>query len=388
VLDKLGRSRRVIEALAAHSDAAAVERVIRYCESPFDAALLPPAPIFPFASEPHVEEWRRYAAEAGAAVFSYLGDRLPQLKLPIQAGISRTEAYANVVRRGHPFDRRDFGGTLELAEPAALRLYVHDHPAGALPILTTSCRADFEALCQALGSRSEPDAVGPAVNAQMVAGFINWDRVHRYRDEWVAGGGIDWPAEMQRVAVHEKWRFHDRFIVTCERPYSGVMAAELGIAEGPAAWLEVSTRFRVEHEMTHYATKRLYGAMRLNMLDEAIADFMGMTYALGTFRASWFLRFAGIDGDDEDQPILSPEGRMHTYKEDLEGDALDLLARLMVRAAHGLEQVAARRSDAVARGRLLLALAALTLDDMASSDVLERFDTAHEAAGRAIHAAC
>lgn len=47
------------------------------------------------------------------------------------------------------------------------------------------------------------------------------------------------------------------------------------------SWLKASTVLRLEHELTHLATKRLLGEMRLNLLDELVADCMGMVAALG-----------------------------------------------------------------------------------------------------------
>jgi len=40
----------------------------------------------------------------------------------------------------------------------------------------------------------------------------------------------------------EKWRFQDRFIVTCVRPYSGVETRDLGLELGEGEWLEAAGR--------------------------------------------------------------------------------------------------------------------------------------------------
>src|SRR5207244_2307165 len=128
------------------------------------------------------------------------------------------------------------------------------HPAGALPVLATTDRGDFETLCRALASRSEPAPISPAVNAQMVAGFNNWDRLRRYRAAWSAGrdpaaAEEDWPQEMGRVAEEERWRFQDRFMIACARPYSDVTAERLGLELDEATWLARSNDLRVEHEL-------------------------------------------------------------------------------------------------------------------------------------------
>ncbi|MDP1572183.1 MAG: hypothetical protein Q8L86_19470 [Vicinamibacterales bacterium] len=85
---------------------------------------------FPLADEPHVDDWRRYAAEAGEGLWPYLQARLPQLRAPIREGISKTDAYTRLVRRGETVDAAALGGSLTLSS-TAFRLELHDHPAGA-----------------------------------------------------------------------------------------------------------------------------------------------------------------------------------------------------------------------------------------------------------------
>lgn len=357
---------------------AAVDHVLAYCEG-FDSAAIGSAPPLPLEAEPHLLDWRAYLAGAGEDPFGLLQEKLPQLNVPIREGVSATEAYARVARRGEPFAEEAFGGRLRLARPQAFRFYVHEHPAGALPVLATSERQDFETLWQALACRSEPRPVGSAVNAQMIAGFINWDRVKRYREEWSrkSGGSLGWPQEMSRVATFEPERFFDRMMLVCLNPYSGVPVGELGLDLDEPAWLERSMALRVEHEFTHYATKRLCGQMRLNLLDEMIADCMGATFALGTFRRDWALRFLGLEA----WPQVRPEGRVHTYRGELEGEAFALLGKLTVAAAAGLEAVTDRFYAPSERGRFLLALMTLTLELLASENAISFFASAWERTG-------
>ena len=367
-----GERRRVLEGLQGGSTA--VAQVLRYCENHFDLAQAPPSPVFPLPDEPHVGDWRAYPAGSGEAVFRALQERLPQLCIPIGAGVSTAAAYASVVRAGQPFRSEDFGGRLTLERPDLFRLDIYDHPAGALPVLSTPHRPDFEDLDRALARCSEPVPVNPSVNAHIIAGFVNWDRVHRYRLHWsaqaAAGGAAPqaWAQEMRRVAREEKWRFQDRLLLLCAQPYSSVSAAELDLPWDAEIWLERSRVLRTEHEFTHYTTKRLYGRMSLNLLDETLADWAGMTLAMGGFEASWFLRFLGLDS----WPPVRSDGRIHTYTGELEGEAFELLCALTVRAAHGLAALTRSHYSAGDRLRFLLALSRLTLELMAS-DERERF---------------
>lgn len=335
-----------------------------YCRSLFTRDRLPRGPALPLPEEAHVAVWREYARAAGNNPLALLQAKLPQLNAPIRAGVSATPEYGALTRQGKAFRRSDFGGRLRLERPAALRLSIHDHPAGALPVLITAHRPDLVTLLRAFGHRNEPAPIPPTVNAMMVSGYINWDRIGRYRSEWLAAGhrAEDWPAEMSRVDREETWRFRDRLMLAGTAPYAGLSVRALGLRLTPAVWRRRSLILRIEHEFTHYATKRLFGAMRNNLLDELIADFMGMTAALGRFRAKWFLAGMGI----EKWPEIKAEGRAHAYRMGL-GDADFVKAcGLATRAATGLETVSRRHYRAADRRRFFLGMTGLALADWAS----------------------
>jgi len=354
------------------ADQPTVEELTAYCSNPFSVAALPSPPVLPLQDEAHVDDWRDYLDQPGEDLFHVLQSRLPQLNIPVRQGISKTTAYADVVRRGQAFNEADFGGRLTLEQPHLLRASVHSHPAGSLPVLTTSHRKDFETLVNALAFRCEPTPIGPSVNAHMIAGLINWDRMRRYQSYWTdrheGSGPLDWPNEFKRVASSESWRFLDRLIILTDSPYSGVHAAELGLDWDSAEWRERSTALRLEHEFTHYATKRLYGKMTLNVLDELIADWAGMSKAMGHFRAAWFVRFLGLDA----YPAVRPGARIHTYWGTLSEQAAQVLGALVLRAASGLEALHEAHYSVASRTRFLLALTQLTLELLAS-DFREQF---------------
>lgn len=362
--------------------ATAIQQVLGYCENRFDPEKAPAAPVFPMADEPHVADWRAYVGQSGPDVFAGLQARLPQLCIPVRTGMAQTPAYAEVIRRGQPFRADAFGGTLRLEQPMALQLIMHEHPAGALPILVTRHRPDFETLQRALALRHEPVAINASVNAQMIAGLLNWDRVQHYQTRWMAQYGLatlaSWGQEMQRVASTEKWRFYDRLMLVCEHPYSGLSAQQLGLDLTEAQWLHASTRLRLEHEFTHYTTMRLYGYMGLNLFDETICDWAGMTAALGRFDGQWFLQCLGL----EDWPRVRPEGRVHTYCQALDHEAFALQCRLMLHVAAGVEALSRAYYTEQNRLHFLLALTRLTLELLAAENREAFFLRAYEEAAR------
>ena len=240
--DRTELRRTVLETFG--REPAIVEEVLAYCASPFDTTKL--ADIrFPMADEPHVADWRRYQAEGGADLWRYLQERIPQLAIPIVSGISQTPEYAAVIRRGVAYDPASFNGKLELQAPGELEVRIHDHPVGALPVVIAATRRDFETLCRALASRNEPEAVNPSVNAQMIAGLVNWDRVNRYRASWSVGrdpaeAADGWSAEMGRVAKASPGLFYDRLILITRAPYGGRAAKALGLDLDEGAWKTAS----------------------------------------------------------------------------------------------------------------------------------------------------
>jgi hypothetical protein len=253
-----------------------------------------------------------------------------------------------------------------LERPAQLRLIMHEHPAGALPVLSTPHRPDFETLDRALAFHHEPVPIHGSVNAHTIAGLLNWDRVSRYQALWLSQHGsaalAAWGKERQRVATAEKWRFYDRIMLVCEQPYSDVRAPQLGLEMTDERWLQTSTHLRLEHEVTHYATMRLYGYMGLNLFDETICDWAGMTAALGRFDSRWFLQFLGL----EDWPRIRPDGRVHAYCQALDQEAFALQCRLMRRVAAGLAWLSQTYYRESERWLFLLALTRLTLELLAA----------------------
>jgi hypothetical protein len=340
-----------------------------------DHAFSPPNPdaplSFPLAAEPHVGAWETYAAAAAQrGAWEVLRGRLVQLRFPVRQGISQTEAYRAVTRQGvAPDDVAEATG-LTLAAPENLRLWVHDSPAGPLPVLCTSERADFVSLVQALRSRNEPEPVPPAHGACLVSGFNNWDRVRHYRECWLAQGGRaeTWADEFRKI-IPQKELYQDRFMILSEGFYSNVPAEALGLTE--VEWRRRSLVIRLEHECTHYFTLRLFSSMRNNLLDELIADYAGIVAACGRYRADWFLRFVGL----EDFPRYRAGGRLENYRGQppLSEEAFRVLQALVKAAAENLEGLDAHRFSGPRtpeeQARLLIELYQRTLDELASEEV-------------------
>jgi hypothetical protein len=242
----------------------------------------------PLADDITVDWWRQLLAEdpsgplQGDRVVETLQSELPQLRLPHVPGISRSELYLRLVLRGEEANLADLpsAGPEPLWQQSnALKLWLAPHPCGAMPVLSTPNWSDFCLLVNALAHRCEPVALAHGVHAQAVGGLIHWGLIRRFG-----------PTSRARLIL-----LHDA-------PYGSVDASEVPACPDAASWQQASTALRLEHELTHLATKRLLGEMRLNLLDELIADCMGMVAALGLFDARLFGRCLGLDPHGKPPP--------------------------------------------------------------------------------------
>jgi hypothetical protein len=297
---------------------------------------------------------------------------LVQLQFPIQEGISQNDAYRCATRKGVLVDGMAEATGLVLKQPEKLQLIIHQSLAGAIPVLLTGNREDFVSLVQALTMRNEPKPVPASMGACMVAGFNNWDRIRQYRQQWEDKNPFNcsestWAEEFGRLIPHKEL-YQDRLIILSDGPYSDVPASEMGLSE--SQWRNLSLTIRLEHECTHYFTRRLFDSMRNNLLDELIADYRGIVAATGHYRADWFLRFLGL----ESFPNYREGGRLQNYRGQppLSDGAFKILQALVKTAVENLE-----RFDAEYAGELislnnqplmLVALTYLTLEELASKE--------------------
>ena len=359
------------------SSPAEITELLTYVNNSFNSsnspAYPPELPTFPLASEPHISAWERYYLQGQKiGVFPALHSALVQLQFPIQSGISETDNYRAATRKGYLTQGMAEATGLKLAQPENLELILHQTLVGKIPVIIAGCRADFVSLVQALTKRNEPVNIPDSMGATIVAGFNNWERIRYYRQEWESQQltpptDAQWQAEFQRMKT-QKHLYQDSFIILSRGNYSAVTAPELGLDE--SEWLRLSLIIRLEHECCHYFTKRVFGAMRNNMLDELIADYQGIVAANhGCYRADWFLRFVGL----ENFPKYRQGGRLENYRGQppLSDGAFQILQVLVKDAAQNLEklhsQYQTKLNSPTSQAKLLASLSGLSLVDLAAN---------------------
>jgi hypothetical protein len=331
------------------------------------------------AEEPHVAVWREYGQRAReVGVFAALAAVFPQLRFPIQDGISQEPAYAAATRRGKLEEADAFSPGLLLERPESLLLTFSDGVAGLLPLLIAGTRADFESLVRAFTERNEPRAVPASMGACFVKGLNNWDRVTRHRRVWEAENGTAgdedaWREELGRFAA-QKARYQDRFVILSRGPYSGVAGADVRVTE--TEWLERSLIVRAEHESTHDLTWRLFGIVRSHATDEIIADFVGLVRAFGVYPDGIARVLLGVDR----LPAFRDGGRLANYRGNpaLDDDDFAEVCTLAADATRQLATLATRHGqrlvDATFLARLVYALSLASLPELADDGLANAVD--------------
>ena len=349
--------------------AAVRDELLEYNKNVFDRSALPSPLKLPLSDELFVTAWEEYSVEAERrGTLATLREKLVQLKFPIQAGISETEEYRAATRRGIGPELGDSGG-ISLRRPELFQIVIHPTAAGKIPLLVIGDREDFMTVLRALARRNEPAPIPAAQGALMAAGYNNWDRIRNLRKDWeqrnpeAAASDSGWGEEFKRI-VPQKHFYQDRFIFLSNGPYSGIPADQMGMDED--AWRTKSLTIRREHECAHYFTRRVFSSMRNNVLDELIADYMGIVAAAGSYRADWFLRFIGLEAF----PDWHQGSRLEIYRNDLSDRAFSILQHLVKSAAENVETFDREHPEMRAsaeRGLPILVLSEFTLEELASA---------------------
>lgn len=359
---------------AADSD---LEGLLAYNDKVFDHTDFESGAItLPLPDEPFVSAWEAYIRESErVGIFSALQKALVQFNFPIQAGISQTENYQAATRRGKAVENMPEASGLSLNHPEKLELFLYPTLGGRIPILIVRDRADFVAITQALSLRNEPAPVPDSKGAGVLAGYNNWERLNRLKEDWMAqnpaqNNEFTWQMEMKRITP-QKDLYQDKFIVLSDGNYSAVPAEALHLDS--ATWKNHSLVIRREHECTHYFTGRVLKSMRNNLVDELIADYAGIVAANGRYRSDWFLHFVGL----ENYPTYREGGRLQNYRGELTDAAFAVVKKLIKHAADNLEKF-----DLSLETRhlyeVVMALTYLTLEEIAAVDGVKRLGEVYQ----------
>ncbi|PTX62149.1 hypothetical protein C8N46_103247 [Kordia periserrulae] len=307
----------------------ATEQLLSYCENKFI-----PAKTKVATPDSYLETWEAYVAEASEkGVISTLKKYIPQLQFPVEKNISSSEVYKNATLRGRVVESDK---KLQLRNPERIALELYKTPLiGKVPVMTVSNKDDFYTICCALGNKNEPKELPKSMGALFINGLNNWHRIKKLQTQWQAQHPYgNWNEEFKKNILPNPHLYKDKLIVLSISNYSNVSHTVVGKSE--TDWQKISVAIRKEHECAHLFTLQQYGTMANNMHDELIADYAGITKALGYYNKDWFLQFIGL----ENYPAYRKGGRLENYQEpvQLSTAALKGLQHIIKNAATAIEK--------------------------------------------------
>jgi hypothetical protein len=264
----------------------------------------------PLSEESKNEFWDDYSKNnTNENIFDLLKRCYPQLNLPIETGIEKSELYKEFVLKGK-IDFTSLPAALELIDSKNIKFENNTCLAGKIPVLTISNKEDFVKIIQSLLHKNNPVEVPQSMGAVLINGVNNWERIKILKSQWQAKNPSgNWNQEFSNVILN-KSLYKDKLIILSSKPYSNVAAKQLGLTED--IWISYSVSIRKEHEFTHLYTLKRYGHASNNLHDELIADYIGIIKTIGYYDKTWMLHFMGL----EEYPKYRRGARLENYVKD------------------------------------------------------------------------
>ena len=305
-----------------------------YCK-PFSKAdaIWPVLPLSPDAIELWWRQW--LLATAKGNQWQALRSELPQLLVTPQPLARLSDRYQRLVLRGESPQPKDLEVAPRLKDPKGFSITVANHPCGAMPVLTVSHHDDFVLIMRCLAHRCEHVPVQGTVHAQAIAGLIHWGLI-------------------RELGAKERCQI----LILHRAPYSSLCASSVPGSPSLDQWIKQSQIWRLEHELTHIACRKLVGEMRINLFDELLADAIGMKTALGHFQAELFRQGLGLNLDG----TLQDDARAHIYVQQLDPNDQVAACQMVLARANELEYLLDTKQLPSNSIKLLKALTRSTLD--------------------------
>ena len=222
------------------------------------------------------------------SVLTELAEHFPQLYLKPETGISQSEIYRAIVRRGEQYkgDLSHFIGSPDDS------LTIESTPAGEVSVVFLKQRSDFECFYRIMAARCEPIPIPPSVGATYIGGINDWSKIKAHMEEYCRMGGEDTKSEFSRF-TSDSSNYKISMILLSDGPYSALSYDKTPYGEDE--WKTVSLNIRRYHELTHFVCRRLYPQKRNAVWDELLADCYGLLCAVGSYQLELAQSFLGIE---------------------------------------------------------------------------------------------
>ena len=222
-----------------------------------------------------------------------LAKRYPQVYLPIEEGISKSEEYRNTCLRGEESSRELLFSFNENDKLETIKTI-----SGDVEVLTMYDRQDFEHVIKAIAYKGEPKDIPSSTGAMALFGLNNWEKVR---------AGLE--------------NYKDSFIVLSSGNYSNVDNKDVNeVTDGEtdlseSEWTEKSITIRKYHELTHFVMRKSYPDDIKPIRDELIADCVGLMCAFKKLDVRLLKLFLGLEKDS-----YRKGGRLENYEGGSEED--------------------------------------------------------------------
>ncbi|MFD1602915.1 DUF7005 family protein [Flavobacterium artemisiae] len=263
-------------------------------------------------NETSIKYWEDFAGKSAAdeLIFDELKKCYPQLNFPIEPEIEKKEEYKNLVLRGKT-ENVNLSFLLKLNDCKNITLRIGESIAGKIPIIIVPDKEDFITILQCLLYKNNPRHIPNSMGAVLINGINNWQKITGLKNDWMAANiAGNWSQEFYINVLPNYSLYQDQLIVISTKPYSNVLAKQLGLSE--SLWLSYSISIRIEHEFAHLYTLKKFGTASNNLHDELIADYIGIVKTIGKYNKSWMLLFMGL----ENYPDYRQGARLENYISD------------------------------------------------------------------------
>ncbi|MGN1405882.1 MAG: DUF7005 family protein [Erysipelotrichaceae bacterium] len=232
--------------------------------------------------------------------FKYLYN-YPQLSLGVRKGMSQSEEYRNIVRRGIMPEDLSFPFELSGEEDE----YTLSTPAGEVDVLYLPDRSIFEYFIKVLAHRNEPVELPASMGASLISGINNWRKIYAHKEEYEQNGNTDWDEEFSRfISVKENYK--DTVLIVSKGYYSAIKPECIDMDS--EEWIDKSKSIRIYHEISHYISRKLFIENKEALRDEIVADAMGFIAAFGYYDKALAEIVLGIEKEE-----LNRNGRLVNY---------------------------------------------------------------------------
>ena len=239
--------------------------------------------------------------------FKYLYN-YPQLSLGVIEGMSQSEEYRNIVRRGIMPEELSFPFELSGEEDE----YTLRTPCGEVNVLYLPDRSIFEYFIKVLAHRNEPVELPASMGASLISGINSWRKIYAHKEEYEKSGNTDWDEEFNRfISVKENYK--DTVLIVSKGYYSALKPECIDMESDE--WIDKSKTIRIYHEISHFISRRLFIENKEALRDEIVADAIGFIAAFGYYDKTLAEKVLGIENKE-----LNRNGRLVNYvsEEELE----------------------------------------------------------------------